>query len=175
MKLLTTSGDIRAEDVELADLSITSTSGDVHVDLSEEQHVAWLEVRTTSGDVEVSAFADRMSISSTSGDAEVEGRMNDLNVTTVSGDIDVCAEVQNMSFKAISGDVDLEFESEEILDVHGSTISGDIDIDLPDGIGAIAINTSTRSGDVTTRYNSNGVGPTVSGSVSSVSGDITIR
>ena len=48
-------------------------------------------------------------------------------------------------------------------------------IDLPSGMGAIAIHTSTRSGDVTTRCHTNGHGPTVTGSVSSMSGDITIR
>jgi len=80
-----------------------------------------------------------------------------------------------MIFKAVSGDVDLAFDSDVIRYVRGSTISGDIDIDLPEGIGAIAINTSTRSGDVTTRHHADGVGPTVTGSVSSMSGDITIR
>ena len=116
-----------------------------------------------------------MNMSSTSGDVEVEGRITDLTVTTISGDIDVRADVVSVTFKAVSGDVDLEFDSDEIREVNGSTISGDIDIDMPDGIGAIAINTSTRSGDVTTRCHTNGYGPTVSGSVSTMSGDITIR
>ena len=84
-------------------------------------------------------------------------------------------DVVHMHFKAISGDVDMAFDSDKIREVYGSTISGDIDIDLPDGIGTMAIQTQNRSGDVTTRCHTNGVGPTVTGSVSSMSGDITIR
>ncbi len=175
VKLLTTSGDIHVEDVGLTDLSVTSTSGDINISLEEDQHLERVDMRTTSGDMEISAFADRMNITSTSGDVEVEGRVNDLTVNTISGDIDVRADVVYMHFKAVSGDVDMAFDSDEIREVRGSTISGDIDIDLPEGIGAIAIQTQTRSGDVTTRHHTTGVGPTVTGSVTSMSGDITIR
>ena len=175
VKLQTTSGDIHMDDVALTDLSITSTSGDINVSAGEDQHMERVDMRTTSGDMEISAFADRMDIASTSGDVEVEGRINDLTVNTISGDIDVRADVKNMTFKAVSGDVDLEFDSVEIREVRGSTISGDIGIDLPDGIGAIGIHTQTRSGDVTTRHHCDGIGPMVNGSVTSMSGDITIR
>ncbi len=174
-KLLTTSGDIDAQGVALADLNVTSTSGDINIDLAEDEELSRVEIRTTSGDIEAACFAESATIASTSGDVEVGGRVNDLTVSTISGDIDVRADVKNINFKAISGDVDLCFESVEVREVSGSTISGDIGIDLPDGIGAIAINTQTRSGDVTTRHHCEGVGPTVTGSVSSMSGDITIR
>ncbi len=174
VKLLTTSGDIDVQDVALADLNVTSTSGDIDIDLDEDQSLRQIELRTTSGDIEVSAFAQVMAVSSTSGDVEVEGRINELTVNTISGDIDVRADVVNMTFKAISGDVDLEFDSDEIRDVRGSTISGDIEIDLPSGMGIMDIHTQTRSGDVTTRCHTNGIGPTVTGSVTSMSGDITI-
>ena len=175
MKLLTTSGDINVWHVALADLNVTSTSGDITIDLHEDESLKQAELRTTSGDIDVTAFAQGLTVASTSGDVEVEGRVNDLTVNTISGDIDVRADVVYMHFKAISGDVDMAFDSDEIREVRGSTISGDIDIDLPEGIGAIAIQTQTRSGDVTTRHHTNGVGPTVTGNVSSMSGDITIR
>ena len=175
VKMLTTSGDISVQEVALSDLNITSTSGDIDIDLPEEYRAERVEVRTTSGDIEVNAFAERMSISSTSGDVEAEGRADQLSVNTISGDIDVRADVVNMTFKAVSGDADMTFDSDALREVNGSTISGDIEIDLPEGIGTMAIQTQTRSGDVTTRCHTNGFGPTVSGSVSSMSGDITIR
>lgn len=174
-KLLTTSGDIDVQGVALADLNVTSTSGDINIDLAEDEGLSRAEIRTTSGDIEAACFAESATIASTSGDVEVSGRVNELTVSTISGDIDVRADVKNINFKAISGDVDMCFESVEVREVSGSTISGDIDIDLPAGIGAIAINTQTRSGDVTTRHHCDGVGPVVSGNVSSMSGDITIR
>lgn len=175
VKLLTTSGDIDVQDVALADLNITSTSGDINVDLEEEQRPEFIEMRTTSGDVEVNAYTERASIASTSGDVEVNGRYGKLSIGTISGDIDVRAAVENMNFSAISGDVDLQFESDEIRKVCGSTVSGDIEIELPEGLGVMGIGAQTRSGDVTTRYHCDGVGPAVTGGVSSMSGDITIR
>lgn len=175
MKLLTTSGDINVWHVALADLNVTSTSGDITIALHEDESLKLAELRTTSGDIEATTFTHEMIIASTSGDVEVEGYYHDLTVNTISGDIDVRADVKNMTFKAVSGDVDLAFDSVEIREVRGSTISGDIDIDLPDGIGFMDIQTQTRSGDVTTRHHCDGVGPTVTGSVTSMSGDITIR
>lgn len=175
VKLLTTSGDIDVQDVALAELNVTSTSGDINIELNEDQSLQHIEMRTTSGDIEVCAYADRASIASTSGDVEAEGRYNKLSIATISGDIDVRSDVEYMNFSAISGDVDLAFDSDEIRKVNGSTISGDIDIDLPEGLGVMGIGTKTRSGDVITRYVANGVGPAVTGGVSSMSGDITIR
>ena len=175
VKLLTTSGDIEVEQAALADLSVTSTSGDIDVDLSEDQSLCRANLRTTSGSIEVCAYVDEMIVSSTSGDAEIEGRADTLTANTISGDIHVDADVTVIQFKSVSGDARLSFDSQAIREIHGSTVSGDIDIDLPDGIGGIEINTQTRSGDVTTRYATNGVGPTVSGGVSTLSGDITIR
>jgi DUF4097 and DUF4098 domain-containing protein YvlB len=175
VKLLTTSGDVDVRNVALTDLNVTSTSGDINISLDEDQHLKLVELCTTSGDIEATAVTHEMTIVSTSGDVEVEGYYHNLTVNTISGDIDVRADVKNMTFKAISGDVDLAFKSDEIRDVRGSTISGDIGIDLPDGLGFMEIHTHTRSGDVTTRCHTDGVGPTVTGDVSSMSGDITIR
>ena len=175
VRLNTASGDLNIQRVLLADLTVATASGDISAEMTEDQHLAKAELRTTSGDVQVNLFADVANVGSTSGDVEVEGRIRELKVSTVSGDIDVRADVVNLTFKAISGDVDLVFDSDELRSVDGSTISGDVDIDLPDGIGVIGINLQTRSGDVTTRHATNGVGPVVSGSVRSVSGDITIR
>lgn len=175
VKLRTTSGDIEVQEVALADLSITTISGDIDVDLDEDENLSRVDIRTTSGDVETSYFAPVSSISSTSGDVEVEGRIDDLLVATISGDIDVRADVVKMNFKAVSGDVDMQFDSDELRSINGNTVSGDIEIELPDGLGQICINLQTRSGDTTTRYSTNGVGPTVTGSVTSMSGDITLR
>lgn len=175
VKLLTTSGDIDVQQAALADLSVISTSGDIDVDLNEEQPISRIELRTTSGDIEVCAYVEDMSVASTSGDVDVEGRVDRLNASTISGDIDVRAEVQEINFKAVSGDAFLEFESLSLREVRGSTVSGDIDMELPDGFGAVDIHTQSRSGDVTTRYTADGVGPMVSGGVSTLSGDINIR
>lgn len=175
MKLITTSGDVSVMQVELLDLDMTTVSGDLEVQLDKDAPLARLSARSTSGDITVNAYAQQVMLASTSGDVDVEGCVTELNANTVSGDIDVNADVERVEFKAISGDVDLAFHNDVIRNISGSTISGDIDVDLPSGIGAIAINTHTRSGDMTTRYSTSSFGPTVSGSITSMSGDITIR
>lgn len=174
-KLMTTSGDIEVREVALADLQITSTSGDIEVKLEEEESLSRAEIRTTSGDIEAEFCADTAVVTSTSGDVELEGRVDDLTANTISGNIDVDAEVKIVRFKTVSGDAQFAFQTDAIREVHGSTVSGDIDIDLPDGLGMMSIHTQTRSGDVCTRYSCDGAGPTVTGEVSTLSGDITIR
>ena len=175
VEMQTTSGDIKVQNVALTDLNVITTSGDIEVDLEENQRLEFIELRTTSGDMEVNAYADRASASSTSGDMELNGQYTKLSTGTISGDIDVRADVSSMNFSAVSGDVELQFESDEIRKVSGSTVSGDIEIELPEGLGMMGISTQTRSGDIITRYVANGVGPAVTGGVSSMSGDITIR
>ena len=175
VRLQTTSGDIEVQHVALTDLSITTTSGDIDVDVDENESLARAEIRTTSGEVEISAYVEELSVVSTSGDVNVEGRVERLSASTISGNIDLHADVQDMSFKSVSGDVFLEFDGEAVREIRGSTVSGDIDIELPDGLGAVEIGTKTRSGEVSTCYAANGVGPTVRGGLSTVSGDITIR
>lgn len=175
VKLLTTSGDINVTNVALTDLNIVSTSGDANVSLYERDHLERIEARTTSGDIDVKAFADHAVLGSTSGDVEARGVFTEVNANTISGNIDLNGDAEMIRFKTISGDVDLCLEHENLRDITGSTISGDVDVDLPTGIGRIALTTSTRSGDVTTRYAANDVGPTVTGSLSTMSGDIIIR
>lgn len=175
VKVLTTSGDVSIENAAMADMNITSTSGDITIDLDKEESLARAEIRTTSGDIEATLYAQELMVCSTSGDVEIDGSVSKVNVSTISGDIDVRADAEHIAFKAVSGDVDIEIDNEEIREIIGNTISGDIDIDLPSGLGVMGIQTHTRSGDVTTRYRANGVGPTVTGEVTSMSGDITIR
>lgn len=174
-KLLTTCGDVNVTNVALADLNIVSTSGDANVSLRERERLERIEARSTSGDIDVRAFADCAVLGSTSGDVEVEGAFTEVNANTISGNIDLNGDAEIVHFKTISGDANLCFEHEILREITGSTISGDIDVNLPTGVGRIAMNTSTRSGDVTTRYATNGVGPTVTGSLTTMSGDIIIR
>ncbi len=174
VKLLTTSGDLNIGDVALGALTVTTTSGDVEVNMAEESPLPNVTLRTTSGDIDASLFADEAHVSTISGDAEVEGRIGALHTGTTSGDITVRADVVRMQFKSISGDVELTFDSNELREVSGSTISGDIEVELPAGMGTMAIRTQTRSGDTHTHCATSGVGPTVSGSITSISGDIDI-
>lgn len=175
LNILTTSGDVSIEDVELPSLRAVSTNGDVTVHLDEGCKLQNAEIITTSGDMEATLFAETATLTTTSGDLEIEGRFRKLMTNSVSGDIDVHADAEEYKFRSVSGDVDVEFGSDCLRQVNGSTISGDVDIQLPAGLGSIAIKTRTISGFVTTHYHSNGIGPTVAGAMTTTSGNIDIR
>lgn len=175
IRLVTTSGDVDVTHVTAGDLNVVSVSGDISVAMKEDAPLPQVTLSTTSGDVDATAFAGCFKASSTSGDVEIEGRVDSLTVSTISGDIDVRADAREVNFKAISGDVDLILDSLEIRNVEGSTISGDVDLCLPRGLGCMAIQTASRSGDVLTNYGVCDAGPTVAGKISTMSGDISIR
>ncbi len=175
IKVLTTSGDVDVEDVPCRELRIVSTSGDVDVRIGEEHCLRNADIITTSGDIEATVFSDSVDVSSTSGDVEVEGCSLRLNTRTVSGDVDVRAETAEYTFKTVSGDVDAAFDSDELRRISGSSMSGDIDVILPKGVGFMQIEVRSMSGDVRTNCCTNGFGPTVTGSITTMSGDIDIR
>lgn len=175
LNLMTTSGDMDVTNVSCKSLRVVTTNGDVSVQMAENSACPKAEIISTSGDLEATLFTDLANLRTTSGDIELEGRCRTLNVSTVSGDINVRADVESCTFRAISGNVDLEFDSDELRSVNGTTISGDVDVSLPSGIGSVAIQTHTISGDVTTHCHTNGYGPCVAGSITTTSGNIDIR
>ena len=175
MKLQTVSGDIDVTDVAMPALIVGTTSGNITISCGEEYAIGCAEVRTISGDVDADLCTDDLQASSTSGDVTVNGIVTKLNVSSVSGDLDLQAHVVSVHFKTVSGDASLFLESDDVREINGSTVSGDISIDLPMDMGAVSIAAKSRSGDVSNTYDADGNGPTVTGSVSSMSGDITIR
>lgn len=108
LRVRSASGDIRADDVVRAE--VTVASGDVAVDLVRDG----ADVRATSGDVVLGSVGGRLSVTLTSGD---------LRAGTVSGDADV---------EAASGDVSIGRFDGSAVTVR--TMSGDIRLGLPTGI-----------------------------------------
>lgn len=133
-------------------VSYDSTSGDIHIS---EQHITSLVCTTASGDI----FVNR-----------TEG--NRIRMKTMSGDI--------TTLNASLGEIDINTMSGDVLFkrayVHESitvgTMSGDIDLSLTNPKGYRA-NTSTMSGDVSTKGHSsqNGIKLTAK----TMSGDIDIH
>lgn len=172
MTIRTTSGTVSDADLHADQVSIGTTSGDV-----EDVNIAAREVNVTtvSGDVEADIHADNASVRTTSGDAEVEGRMHTLNVNTISGDVELNGDVAELMFKTVSGDVDVNCKGDAIRSITGSTVSGDVEVDLPDCIGASAVTVTSRAGWCRVNPPTKAGGPTVSGRISTNSGNITIE
>src|SRR5690606_13599982 len=108
LQVRSASGDIRADDVVRADVSVAT--GDIAIDLARSD----AELRATSGDVVVGTVGGRLSATLLSGD---------LRTSTVSGDADV---------EAASGDVTISRFDGSAITVR--TMSGDIRVGLPTGI-----------------------------------------
>lgn len=171
ISVLTTSGDMDVLSVDVSDLKLSSTSGEIKVSIA---HPLQCGVFTsTSGDIEVTVDAQTMQLNTASGDVELRGSADSVKVTTSSGDIDMDVSARDCTFSSVSGDVDVRLGDGIVL-LSGNTTSGDIDVTLPDSIGDAALKTRSISGDITQRHHGSG-SRSVTGSLRSVSGDIEIR
>lgn len=172
----TTSGDVAVNDVRMAGLKVNTSSGDVTVD-ADEAVLGSTAVQTTSGDVELSVMAcDDCTVQTTSGDVELSGCYDRLNVGTMSGDVDATGGFGSVTGKTVSGDFDLNAHEAEtaLRAVVVNTVSGDVDISVPDSSVSANVYAKTISGDVNNRLSYRGE-PAVSIKVSSASGDIDVR
>ena len=131
ISVLTTSGDIEARDIHVTDLNLTSTSGEISVELFAPLNHG--PFTTTSGDIDIEADANNVQISTVSGDVEIHGDYDHLKFASTSGDVELEAKVRQCDFSSVSGDLDLRFTGALSL-INGSTtsgirsVSGDIEI-----------------------------------------------
>jgi hypothetical protein len=171
LTILTTSGDIKVRKVVLNELRLTSASGELDVALVPPANL--ISLTTASGDITLKANAQELKLRSTSGDFDVRGDFRTLKAVTTSGDIELNGTVQDCSFVSVSGDLEAKF-GHGLTAVNCRTTSGDIDIVLPDDADA-QITTRSVSGDVSVNNRKNAGTAPVTGSVSTVTGDIDIR
>lgn len=175
VSITSTSGDVTMENNIIDELSISSTSGDIEVNNEEQYTMRSLRVRTTSGEIEGEVFAENCEINTISGDMDLEGRYGELNVGSTSGDVTLRADVRDMRFRSVSGDMDLDFDSREIESIQGQTVSGDVEVNLPDGMTVSEFKTRSTSGDAKCSVpHGNGEG-SVRVNITTVSGDIAVR
>ncbi|MBR4082284.1 MAG: DUF4097 family beta strand repeat protein [Clostridia bacterium] len=171
----TTSGDVEVDSVRMAGLTVNTTSGDVTVE-ADEAVLGNASVKTTSGDVELSVMAcDECTVQTTSGDVELSGHYDRLSVGTMSGDVNASGGFGSVSGKTVSGDFDMNAcEAVPALRaVEVNSVSGDVDIDVPDSDVSANVYTKTVSGDARNDLTYHGE-PAVSIRVHTVSGDITV-
>lgn len=170
VNVLTTSGDMDVLGVEISDLTLSSTSGEIKVSLA--YPLARGVFASTSGDIDVTADARTMQLNTASGDVTLNGNADAIKVTTSSGDVALNVSARECTFSSVSGDVDARF-GDGIAVLNGNTTSGDMDVLLPNSIGEVALMTHSVSGDIAQRHHGNGAA-NVTGSLRSVSGDIDI-
>jgi DUF4097 and DUF4098 domain-containing protein YvlB len=153
IKVITASGDTVTRG-RLANIEVTTGSGDLKVG----DTVSSVDVKTGSGDVVTGHVTETFECRCASGDVRCDGAATATDIHTASGDVVVMAERSgDISIRAVSGDVRINVKPGLIIDVSGTTVSGDlgsaIPLDLSGGDDdgdegeTVSINVVTVSGD----------------------------
>lgn len=175
VEIRATSGDVDIDGVNVNDILVETTSGDVGIALDEEVQPAQIRVKGSSGDVDVEASTPMLTIQTVSGDVEYNGDCPDISVTTVSGDADIDGAMRQVNLKSVSGDIDLRVENDTLQNVNCNTTSGDLTIHLPASLrGQVGVRMQTVSGDKRNRYGETMGAPVAWVNAHSVSGDVTV-
>lgn len=114
IKLKSVSGDIKVAPLNSLVLTTHSTSGDILINSCEG---CQLNTKSVSGDIEIKQGKYQLTASTTSGDIEAEGLISQFDLNSVSGDIEINSQLM------------METDSE------ASTVSGVIEIHIPENEG----------------------------------------
>jgi hypothetical protein len=139
-QLKAASADIRCTG-ELGSLDASTASGDV----TAERVAGLARISTASGDVRLDDAAAAAEVSTASGDADVVRAGGDVTVTSASGDVSVGRADGSAKVRSASGDVRIGCITAGRGEVN--TVSGDISIAVPAGIG-VYLDLSAIAGDV---------------------------
>ncbi|TVQ20721.1 MAG: hypothetical protein EA382_14525 [Spirochaetaceae bacterium] len=178
------SGDVWIEEVDGAQ-SVRTASGDISVASVGASRVGHHVFSSKSGSIVAASLSGEVDASSASGDIRVDGFDGALSVSSQSGDVHVTDGTGSVECKSVSGDVSLSMRAPETM-IAVTSVSGDVVVRVPRDA-AIDVHASTISGDISSelpladerrarrslsgRMNSGGIAATVS----TVSGDASLR
>lgn len=143
--LQTSSGDVRMDAFENAELEVKTNSGDIDIEA-----VSSMKASTKSGEVEIKSVKNAR-IETNSGDIELVNLLEFAELHTSSGDIEIQNFVieRNSSIQTQSGDVSITHLTEAYVDVK--TRSGDVSIKENNRFSDLELRIETTSGDVTVK------------------------
>ena len=174
IELNSRSGDINCSCAFARNMTVRSTSGDVDLDPETEKTAMKLLVSTVSGEAGVIGSAMTAEVSSMSGDVSVDGVFGKLQIKSTSGDVDFAGSVEELTASSVSGDTDISVENMTLKRIDARSTSGDVEIELPEGMTGVHAECSTVSGEVMSRVSEAGSGAPVQIHAKSVSGDVRI-
>ena len=149
LRVRSASGDVRADDVVRAD--VTLASGDTRLEVVRDG----AEFRATSGDISLGSVGGHLAASLSSGDIQVAELGGDGDVETSSGDVTIRRySGASVAIRTVSGDVRVGLPSGIRVDPEISTMSGKVS--LPDTAAAptsgerraVKVRLRTVSGDI---------------------------
>jgi len=141
-----TSGDLSARGVK-AEVEARSVSGDVEV-----EDTGPVTIESVSGDVAGRRVAGPVRGKSVSGDVELDGIDGDVDAETTSGDVTLTnARTKFVRAESVSGEITYDGSIDPSGRYEFHSHSGDIDLTLPEGVGA-QLGVETFSGEIDTAF-----------------------
>ena len=126
LRVRSASGDVRADDVVRAD--VTVASGDTRLEVVRDG----ADFRATSGDISGGRVGGRLAASLSSGDIHVDELAGDGDVETASGDVTIQRYGGgSVAVRTVSGDVRLGLPAGIRVDPEISTLSGKVSLPAP--------------------------------------------
>lgn len=172
LTISTTSGDIKMGDIEAKNIQMVSVSGDITLQELKEDSV---NLKTTSGDIFVESAEGKIELKSTSGDIHIKNVTGKLEAKTTSGEIEMETIEGNVDIQSVSGNIECE-DFKITGDSNIKTISGEVKTYLNIESNC-EIDTETVSGNVTlpNRRNVMGQEPYARLTIKTTSGNIRLE
>ena len=175
IELESRSGDIECSCAMARKMTARTTSGDISLEPVTEKTAETLRVSSMSGEADVHGSALDAEVSSMSGDVTVDGVFEILKIQNTSGDAAFTGTALDLTGHTVSGDLTVTIENTGLKKILAESVSGDVDISLPDGLTGVHAEISSVSGDCLSRVSDAGAGATVRIRAKSISGDVTVQ
>ena len=144
--LATTSGAIRLTGLDVDNVSVSTTSGDVRVEPDRLLRASAIKVDTISGNVTVSAMAQKINAKSISGDVFISCDAVSVEGDVVSGKLHIEGACDTWNANAVSGSTELVCTAAPMGKINVDTISGGASIYLPATVRGFAVTFESMSG-----------------------------
>ncbi|MCR4877535.1 MAG: DUF4097 domain-containing protein [Clostridiales bacterium] len=152
IRIRTMSGTIEWKDaVPGPEFTLCSTSGEISVRTDESFVLPLAQISTTSGDITLRMNAEKIIANSVSGDLSLTGNARELKMNSTSGDVDAAGAVREVWMKSTSGDLSLELTDPGPAEIGMNTVSGSVNVRLPDSVREAAAELNSQTGRIRTR------------------------
>ena len=156
--LSTTSGDIRLYAIDVDQVKVNTTSGDVRVEPDAGIRAKEIDVTTISGGATVSACAGDVVVSTVSGRQFVSCDANRVDLNVVSGKVHAEGASEEWEISSVSGDVEVLCTVAPTRKVQVNTMSANVHVALPADIRGFVADMSGMSGKIVNEFGPNRYG-----------------
>ncbi len=148
----TTSGDVTLRGVDVDDVQVATTSGDVRVEPDTGIRAKDIKTETISGDATISAMAIEIAAKSVSGNVFISCDAQKVGADVVSGRLHIEGACDEWDVDSVSGRAELVCTVVPGGKIKADTISADLTLCLPSSIRGFAVEFESMSGKLTNEF-----------------------